>query len=649
MKTKGIKVIMLLALMAFSFSGFVNAQSVKVSGVVTDATDGSPLIGCGVVVEGTTSGTVTDIDGKYSITVGKGKTLVFSFVGYDTKKVKAKEGVINVALQPSYALLDEVVTVASGRRKGKENKNMEAAEYSPPVIMRDQEVRNEDLMLSQHKQVAADMSTPTSAYVIAQPQYYENTEEYNSIVENRFKKAIDNPLSTFSIDVDAASYSNMRRYVNQGVMPPADAIRTEELVNYFTYNYAKPNGKDPVKISAEIGECPWNKEHRLVKIGLKAKEIADSKLPASNLTFLIDVSGSMYGATRLELVKSSLKLLINNLRDEDRVAIVVYAGSAGEVLPSTSGSDKQKIREALDKLTAGGSTAGGAGIQLAYKIARKNFIEGGNNRIILCSDGDFNVGISSKEGLESMIEKERKSGVFLTILGYGMGNYKDNRMQVLAEKGNGNHAYIDNLQEANKVLVNEFGGTMYTVAKDVKLQIEFNPEHVEAYRLIGYESRLLNDEDFNDDTKDAGEMGAGHMVTAFYEVVPSGADGNYSGSIDPLKYQKPKKTKSKISSQTQYTGSEELMTIKLRYKQPDGNVSKKIELAVIDKKDNKVSSDFRFASAVAMFGQLIYESDYKGDATYDKVIALAKTALDNDQQGYRREFVRLAESVKGLN
>ncbi|MDR1346964.1 MAG: DUF3520 domain-containing protein [Prevotellaceae bacterium] len=373
--------------------------------------------------------------------------------------------------------------------------------------------------------------------------------------------------------------------------------------------------------------------------------MSDENLPASNLVFLIDVSGSMEGANRLGLVKSSLKLLINNLRERDRVAIVVYAGSAGEALPSTSGNDKQKIREALDKLNAGGSTAGGAGIKLAYKIAQKNFIRNGNNRIILCTDGDFNVGVSSANELENLIENERKSGVFLTVLGYGMGNYKDSKMQTLAEKGNGNHAYIDNLQEANKVLVSEFGGTMYAVAKDVKLQIEFNPEHVQAYRLIGYESRLLKDEDFNDDAKDAGEMGAGHNVTAFYEIVPAGIEFTGAGSIDPLKYQKTDKKKSK----PEYTGSNELLTVKLRYKDPDGDKSKKIELPVIDNKTDKVSSDFRFASAVAMLGQMLTASEFKGDSSYEKVISIAKTALDSDEQGYRREFVRLAETLKGMN
>jgi Ca-activated chloride channel family protein len=491
----------------------------------------------------------------------------------------------------------------------------------------------------------SDMNDMAQLSVSSYSEYeHPNTEEYSAISENRFNFAQEVPLSTFSIDVDAAAYSNMRRFLNSGQLPPKDAVRTEEFINYFTYNYEKPTGNLPIRITAETGDCPWNVEHRLVRIGLKAKELASENMPASNFVFLIDVSGSMEGAMRLGLVKSSLKLLINNLRDKDKVAIVVYAGSAGEVLPSTSGADKQKIREALDKLQAGGSTAGGAGIQLAYKIAKQNFVEGGNNRVILCTDGDFNVGVSSKEGLESLIEKERKSGVFLTILGYGMGNYKDNKMQTLAEKGNGNHAYIDNLQEANKVLVNEFGGTMYAVAKDVKLQIEFNPAQVQAYRLIGYESRLLADKDFNDDTKDAGEMGAGHCVTAFYEVVPVGVKFSGGGKIDDLKYQinkKPAETHSILTSP-------ELLTIKLRYKAPDGDTSQKIELPLTDNKRNNVSADFRFAAAVAMFGQLLVDSDFKGNATFNKVISLAKTALDNDENGYRREFVRLAESAKGL-
>ena len=514
----------------------------------------------------------------------------------------------------------------------------QSIQFVPPVIVAD-----ESAVYDMVKYEVLDVS---ASRIVVQSSSYDNlkSEEYSSFTENKFLLAKDVPLSTFSADVDGASYSNVRRMINGGILPGKDAVRVEEFVNYFSYDYPQPTGSDPVRIITETGVCPWNENHRLVKIGLKAKEIPSSNLPKSNFVFLIDVSGSMWGATRLDLVKSSLKLLVNNLREQDRVAIVVYAGAAGEVLPSTSGADKQKIREALDNLTAGGSTAGGDGIQLAYKIAKKNFIEGGNNRIILCTDGDFNVGVSSNEGLEQLIEQERKSGVFLSILGYGMGNYKDAKMQTLAQAGNGNHAYIDNLQEANKILVSEFGSTMYAVAKDVKLQIEFNPTKVQAYRLVGYETRLLNKEDFNDDTKDAGEMGAGHTVTAFYEIIPVGVKSNMIGSVDPLKYQKKVDEIPLANS----INSPELLTVKLRYKQPTADISKKIEMPVIDNGKNDVSGDFRFASAAVMFGQLLRDSQYKGNATYDNVIALAKKGLENDQQGYRREFVRLVEATKGL-
>lgn len=611
MKTNQLRATMLVLLLVVISLGMLHAQSIMVSGTVTDASDNSRIIGCSVQLKGTNRGALTDVNGKYNIQANKGDTLIFSFIGYERLKKVVESSKLNVTLQPSpLFLMEETVVVG----------------YSPV-----------------HEKRLAGATSPNLAQTrMGSFGIRQNTEEYKSIAENGFKTAGKTPLSTFSIDVDAASYSNMRRFINKGELPPADAIRTEELVNYFSYNYSQPTGNDPVKITTEVGDCPWNAQHRLVRIGLKAKEIPTANLPASNLVFLIDVSGSMYGAERLGLVKSSLKLLVNNLRDKDKVAIVVYAGAAGEKLASTPGSDKQKIREAIDELEAGGSTAGAAGIKLAYQIAKKNFIAAGNNRVILCSDGDFNVGVSSEQELEKLIEEERKAGVFLTVLGYGMGNYKDNKMQTLAQKGNGNHAYIDNLQEANRVLVNEFGSTLHTVAKDVKLQVEFNPSQVQAYRLIGYESRLLNDEDFNNDAKDAGEMGAGHTVTAFYEVIPVGVNSNFAGKVDKLKYQQEEKP-------ARSTGSSELLTVKLRYKAPDKNVSQKIELSLNDSKTNRVSSDFRFASAVAMFGQLLRNSDYKGDATYDKVIALARTALDNDEQGYRREFIRLVEGAKGLD
>ena len=609
MRTNQFRAIMLVLLMAVICLGTMNAQTITVTGIVTDAADGTSITGCSVVNNRSKSGAITDVNGCYSIQAQKGDVLLFRFIGYKEEKRVVKSAKLDVKMKTDDVALEECVVVGYGTMK---TKAMTGAYVSVcPTAMYDMDTRM-------------------------------NTEEYDRIQENGFKSVADTPLSTFSIDVDPASYSNMRRFINRGELPPADAIRTEELVNYFSYDYPKPTGNDPVKITVEAGTCTWNTAHRLVRIGLKAKEIPTEQLPASNLVFLIDISGSMWGANRLDLVKSSLKLLVNNLRNKDKVAIVTYAGSAGVKLEATSGGDKQKIREAIDELTAGGSTAGGAGIHLAYQIAKKNFISDGNNRIILCSDGDFNVGVSSAEGLEQLIEKERKSGVHLTVLGYGMGNYKDREIQVLAEKGNGNHAYIDNLQEANRVLVGEFGATLHTVAKDVKLQVEFNPSQVQAYRLIGYESRLLKDEDFNNDAKDAGDMGAGHTVTAFYEVIPAGVKNEYVGKVDDLKYQKKEKMTLKP------TGSDELLTVKLRYKAPDKDVSRKMELPFVDNKGDSVSSDFRFASAVAMFGQLLRDSDFKGTADYDKVIKLAKQGVNNDERGYRREFIRLVEAAKGL-
>ena len=613
MKTNQFRAMMLAKMLVITTLGTVWAQPLIVKGTVTDGSDGSPLVGCAVTVKGTSRGAITNLQGRYSIEAKKGETLVFSYIGFEKAERVVRSEKVNVSLKVSSSeILEECAVVGYG---------------------------------TQRKMTVTGAVSTVDLASLRQPAVYMdavNTEEYQSIHENGFKQVGEFPLSTFSIDVDAASYSNMRRFINSGTLPVADAVRTEELVNYFSYDYAKPTGTDPVKITMEAGVCPWNTAHRLVRIGLKAKEIPTDNLPESNLVFLIDVSGSMWGPTRLDLVKSSLKLLVNNLRDKDKVAIVVYAGNASVKLESTPGSDKQKIRDAIDELTSGGSTAGGAGIQLAYKVAKQNFLPKGNNRIILCSDGDFNVGVSSVEGLEQLIERERKSGVFLSVLGYGMGNYKDNKGQTLAEKGNGNHAYIDNLQEANRVLVGEFGATLHTVAKDVKLQVEFNPAQVQAYRLVGYESRLLKDEDFNNDAKDAGELGAGHTVTAFYEVIPVGVKNDYVGKVDDLKYQKKQKETVKP------TGSNELLTVKLRYKAPDKDVSKKMELPFVDNKGNNVSSDFHFASAVAMFGQLLRNSDFKGDASYDKVIELAKQGLNNDDKGYRREFVRLVETAKGI-
>lgn len=469
-------------------------------------------------------------------------------------------------------------------------------------------------------------------------------EGYNRIYDNSYQRASNNPLSTFGIDVDTASYSNVRRFINSGVMPPKDAVRLEELINYFTYDYPQPKGDRPFSINTEVANAPWNPQHKLVHIGLQGKSISTKNLPPNNLVFLIDVSGSMNSPDKLPLVKASLKYLVSELRAKDSVTIVVYAGAAGLVLPPTPGNQKEKILDAIDKLEAGGSTAGGAGIQLAYKVARENFIKQGNNRVILATDGDFNVGTSSDGELVRTIEEKREQGVFLSVLGFGTGNLQDAKMEQLADKGNGNYAYIDSLLEAKKVLVTQMGGTLFTIAKDVKIQVEFNPAKVQAYRLVGYENRVLQNQDFNDDKKDAGELGAGHSVTAIYEIIPVGVTSDVKlPEIDSLKYQPNPATAS--ASQT-----DELMQVKLRYKKPNETVSQLITQSVIDKpvKLENASANFRFAAAVAAFGMVLRNSEYKGVANFDEVLRLAHQAKGEDKEGYRAEFIRLVESCKTL-
>jgi Ca-activated chloride channel family protein len=470
-----------------------------------------------------------------------------------------------------------------------------------------------------------------------------NTEEYDRIYENRFLLALQNPLSTFSIDVDTASYSNVRRFINSNQFPYKDAVRIEEMINYFSYDYPQPKKDYPFSISTEISIAPWNTSHRLIHIGLQGKTLESKTLPPSNLVFLLDVSGSMGQPNKLPLLQKAFRLLVNELGANDRVSIVVYAGAAGLVLPSTAASQKETIVSAIERLSAGGSTAGGAGIKLAYKVAQQNFIPDGNNRIILATDGDFNVGVSSTSELVRMIEDYRKKGIFLTILGFGMGNYKDGRMEQLADKGNGNYFYIDNLMEAKKVFVNDMRGTLFTIAKDVKLQLEFNPAKVKAYRLIGYENRLLNKEDFADDTKDAGELGAGHTVTALYEIIPFGSDEEVPG-VDELKYQD-----NKISPKA--FKNKEILTLKLRYKKPDGNKSKLIVHPLVDKNIvlAKTSDDFRFSAAVAAFGMLLRDSEFKGDTSYESVLKLAREGKGKDFFGYRAEFIQLVEKCSLLD
>jgi Ca-activated chloride channel homolog len=652
------RLVFMLIPVALIMLAFRPIHSHTVSGTITDD-NGTPLSSARVFVKGTNTATVSRQDGTYTITAtDKNSTLVFSSVGYATQEIKIKgRNIIDISLKSAGAELQEVVVIGYGTQKKKDLTG------SVTTISTDQIYRSQAPVSQQLQGKAAGIAIGnhgsganirirgiSSQKRKKQSGFYDqtvedfNTEGYDNIQENMFLKASENPLSTFSIDVDAASYSNVRRFLSQGQLPPAGAVRIEEMINYFHYEYPQPQNDHPFSINTEISNAPWNKEHKLVLIGLQGKKIPTHNLPASNLVFLIDVSGSMQGPNRLPLVKASMKMLVDQLREQDKVSIVVYAGAAGLVLKPTSGDEKTTIKDAIDKLEAGGSTAGGAGIKLAYNTAKEYFVKGGNNRVILCTDGDFNVGESSDDAMERLIENERKSGVFLTVLGYGMGNYKDNKMQKLADKGNGNHAYIDGISEAKKVLVNEFGGTLFTIAKDVKLQIEFNPAKVQGYRLIGYENRMLAKEDFNDDKKDAGELGSGHTVTALYEVIPVGVNSSFLKNVDPLKYQKNEAPFSK-SSQT-----DEIMTVKFRYKAPDGEVSKLIEHPLKDDELSiaKTSDNFRFAASVAEFGMLLRKSEFKATASFDNIIKTARKAKGSDEEGYRSEFIRLVESAQML-
>ncbi len=476
-----------------------------------------------------------------------------------------------------------------------------------------------------------------------------NTESYDRIYENPFLLARSNPLSTFSIDVDTASYSNVRRFLSQHQLPPRGAVRIEELVNYFTYDYPPPDGDVPFSVHVEVAGCPWNPTNRLARIGLKGKVVSEEERPPANLVFLLDVSGSMQADNKLPLLKSAMKMLVENLSERDRVAIAVYASASGLVLPSTSCENKQAIFAALDRLEAGGSTAGGAGIELAYAVAQEQFVPEHINRVILCTDGDFNVGISDQSELVRLIEEKARSGVFLTVLGFGMGNYQDSRLEKLADQGNGNYGYIDTILEARKMLVEQLSGTLVTIAKDVKIQVDFNPAHVGAYRLIGYENRLLRAEDFQDDTKDAGEIGAGHTVTALYELVPAGKQGDLP-DVTPSKYQIP--TADSPTSDSPAAESDELLTVRLRYKQPGADTSRELTFPVVDggKDTADASSDFQFAAAVACYGMLLRDSQHKGESTFELALQLAATGQADDPSGYRAEFIQLvrtAETIKG--
>ncbi len=598
-------------------------ESRTITGKVFDSY-GQPIARVSITVKGSTKGTISDSNGNYKITVEPGEEiLIFSFIGFTTIQEKIGEKtVINVIMNEEVEALNEIVVVDYGSRRDMASKSVTMAAPSGMAY--------------------------ESKHSFQRYNSNFNTEGYASVNENGFRNVKNNPLSTFSIDVDNASYSNLRRFINMGELPPADAVRIEEMINYFKYDYPDPKGEHPFSVFTELADCPWNNRHQLLHVGLRGKSIDKTSLPPSDLVFLIDVSGSMNVPNKLPLLKSAFGLLINELRPQDHVAIIVYAGAAGLVLESTPGNRKDAIMAAIDNLEAGGSTAGGAGLKLAYAEAERNFVKGGNNRIILATDGDFNVGESSNGSMERLVEEKRELGIFITVLGFGMGNVKDDKMEIIADKGNGNYSYIDNLQEARKVLVREFGGTLFTIAKDVKFQIEFNPSKVKSYRLIGYENRLLNDEDFNDDRKDAGEMGAGHNVTALYELVPSGSDERIP-SVDPLKYQTSVNNKEN-DGLMKNDHADEYLTIKLRYKKPDGNTSMLLEKPVSGyvRDIDDASDNLRFAAAVAEFGMILRDSEFKGNSTLEGAAKLAKSARGDDEDGYRSELIRLINTVKDM-
>ena len=627
---RSISFALLLSLLTFSLS----AQHL-IKGYVRDAETKEPIEGATVVEDGTSNGTFTDLNGYFQLHLSSpNSTLIVSFMGYVQERVYLKgQSNINIRLRPDNLSLDEVVIsnaprrprIKKGGRKNKAASNMNTRDgYPAPRREKPQQYHYQE----------AEESPALSPEPTPEEEPF-NREGYEHLAENDFKEALGTPVSTFSIDVDKASYANVRRYLNSGQLPPPSAVRIEELINYFPYNYPGPRGKHPFAVHTEVSDCPWNQQHLLLHVGLKGQSLNLQKAPPSNLVFLIDVSGSMSSANKLGLLKLGFEKLIQELRPNDRVAIVVYAGAAGLVLPSTPGSDKATILNSLQKLTAGGSTAGGAGIKMAYQVALDNFLPNGNNRIILATDGDFNVGTSSDGELVKLIEEKRKSGVFLTVLGFGTGNYQDAKMEKLADHGNGNFFYIDGEREARKVLVEEMSGTLFAIAKDVKIQIEFNPQKVQSYRLIGYENRLLAREDFNDDTKDAGELGAGHTVTALYEIIPTSIQDTLARTSDPLRYQETMPTDAALSL--------EFATVKLRYKHPKGTKSILLEKVIKSRIQplGDCSTTFQFASAVAEFGLILRQSSYQGHASLNQVKSRTQGLRTPGFKEDKKEFLEL--------
>lgn len=645
------KLITVLFLLLLSVSPTL-ANGGTIKGRVTDKDTKEPLIGANLVVHSYNWGAATDFNGFYEIkNIPAGTyTLKASYIGYESIE---KKGIIiknfqtvdlDFQLETDFVLQDIVVVDSKYREVKATNtvKVMNASEISRlPVrgISNMQSLQSGVVVEGGREQINNYYIDRINFVVGGYSACYgntHNTEEYSKINENIFKDAVLNPLSTFSVDVDYASYSNARRFLLDGQLPPKDAVRVEEFINYFQYSYPEPAGEHPIELYTELAACPWNKDNLLLHIGLKGKQLEQKEFKRSNLVFLIDVSGSMTPSNKLPLLVKAFKMFTENLKDEDIVSIVVYAGSTGLVLPPTKGSAKIKIIDVLDRLEAGGSTAGGAGMKLAYKIAEENFIANGNNRIIWATDGDFNVGVSSTADLVNFLEEKRKLGIFLTVLGFGTENIKDNRLEQMANKGNGHYAYIDNLLEAKKVLVDEIGSTLFTIAKDVKIQIEFNPVKIKAYRLVGYENRLLNSEDFEDDLKDAGEIGSGHTVTALYELIPQ--DSEIIAPDTVLRYQK-------ISVKDLEKLQSEIGNLKIRYKLPDEDESilmTKIISTDIDS-EAEISDNFGFAAAVAMFGMFLRDSEFKGNSEPGLISQLAIQNKGTDRNGYRSEFIKLVE------
>ncbi len=628
------------------FSSNIHAQEGEIRGKVTDET-GQTLIGATVVIKGTTFGNVTDINGEYILKAPIGThTMVFSYIGYENHEVKSVEvkptgvTIINAQLKTAAMHLSECVVITGSNRGISKGKNRTKAPKRKPTQAKVAHLakRNYDVKPS---------PSPTKPNLKATKPTPNISKKQDSYL-NPLLSVTKNPLSTFSIDVDNAAYSYLRNNLNHNTLPHPYDIRIEEMINYFEYDYPTTNENIPFSINTELSDCPWNPKHQLALVGLQGKKIESQNLPPQNLVFLLDVSGSMNSSNKLPLLKEAFKLLVKQLRPQDRVAMVVYAGAAGVVLPPTKGDQKAKILDALNQLEAGGSTAGGAGIELAYKLAYQNFESKGNNRVILATDGDFNVGVSSNGGLTQLIEEKRKTGIFLTVLGFGTGNYQDQKMEELSNHGNGNYAYIDNLKEAQKVLIKELGGTLHTIAKDVKLQLEFNPKEVQAYRLIGYVNRRLADEDFNDDTKDAGEMGAGHSVTALYEIVPSNVKyKDKSPNIDALKYQTEKINKLHVTS-----NNGEILTVKVRYKKPTTDKSTKTETTLL-KADyqsfNTASTNLQWASTVTSFGLLLQKASLKKKLNYNDLLKMAKNAKGEDRNGYRQEMMEMIQKAEKLS